>query len=292
MKFYNRYYLSNFEELITYYPRYYRDVFEMVAILKAFGQVTETLEDHIEQTYLNNFIMQADEYTVGIWERILQITGTAELSLYQRKCAIIARLNSGAHVGEPEIREIISNYTDNAVSVDFARGIITVIIDGYVFGEEILLDTLLRRIPAHLRLFMQIHIRRVFRQDLLLYHGGAVVTTFHPQPAGEDRTSILPLPVRNGGYVAGTFHPLPVGQDRTANSQIVVANGGASVSSFKPDPVSEDKTALSPVSVAHGGFLPPGLSATPPEVQKATTGRSSGAGGLFYQTHTKSKLIE
>ena len=40
MKFYEKYYASNYEELITYYPRFYRDVFEMVEILKANGRIT------------------------------------------------------------------------------------------------------------------------------------------------------------------------------------------------------------------------------------------------------------
>lgn len=166
MKFYNKYYQSNYEEILTYYPRYYRDVFEMVEILKALGRVTDTLEDQIEQTYLNHFIMQADDTTVGIWEKILGITDTSGLSLYQRKCAIMGRLSSVGHIGEPEIRVIISNYTDNTVEVDFAHGIISVVIDGETFGEGILLNTLLRRIPAHLALDMKVRVRRRFRRDL------------------------------------------------------------------------------------------------------------------------------
>ena len=41
MKFYDKYYTSNYEELITYYPRFYRDVFEMVEILKAHGRIAD-----------------------------------------------------------------------------------------------------------------------------------------------------------------------------------------------------------------------------------------------------------
>lgn len=187
MKFYNRYYQSNYEELITYYPRYYRDVFEMVAILSAVGRVTDILERQIEQAYLNNFIMQADADTIKIWEQILKITNTAGLSLYQRKCAIIGRLCSGKHIGEPEIRLIISNYTDKAVMVDFARGVITIIIEGEIFGEDILLDTLLRCIPAHLALAMSISIRREFRQQLMIGIGGAAGAFLESQHLGEDR---------------------------------------------------------------------------------------------------------
>lgn len=69
MKFYDKYFKSNYEELITYYPRYYRDVFEMVEILKAEGRIADELEAHIEQAYLNNFVLTADLETVKIWEK-------------------------------------------------------------------------------------------------------------------------------------------------------------------------------------------------------------------------------
>lgn len=51
MKFYNHCYKSNYQELISHYPKYYREVFEMVEILKAQGRVTDVLEDNIEQTF-------------------------------------------------------------------------------------------------------------------------------------------------------------------------------------------------------------------------------------------------
>ena len=47
MKFYEKYYPSNYEELITYYPRYYGDVFEMVEILKAYGRIIDGIEENI-----------------------------------------------------------------------------------------------------------------------------------------------------------------------------------------------------------------------------------------------------
>ena len=312
MSYLNPPYEDNFKELCAAMPLFYLDVFEMREVLKAEGGGFELIVS-------DNFILPADEAAIKKWETALNIVYEEQLTLDQRKQVVIGYICGSGHIGEPEIREVIGHYTSGAVSVAFAKGVITVIIEGEVPGEMTLLDTLLRRIPAHLRLFMQIHIRRVFRQELPVSYGGAVVTAFHPQPVGEDRASVLPLPVeyagmavshfrtqpisedrtamlelpvQRGGYVADTFHPLPIGQDRAAGSSIVVSRGGAAVSSFKPEPVGEDKTALSPVSVAHGGYIPSGLPATPPEVRKAATGRSDGAGGLFYQTHTKSKLIE
>ena len=104
MKFYERYYKNNYEELTTWYPRFYRDVFEMVEILKASGQVLDALEDKIEQAYLNNFILTADTETISRWETLLGITYSEPLTLPQRKRVVIARLIGYGHIGEPEIR--------------------------------------------------------------------------------------------------------------------------------------------------------------------------------------------
>lgn len=73
MKFYEKHFENNFEELITYYPRFYRDVYEMVEILKAHGSIADGLEADIERTYLNSFIDYADEETITKLERFLMI---------------------------------------------------------------------------------------------------------------------------------------------------------------------------------------------------------------------------
>lgn len=292
MPYLNYPYEDNFKELCAAMPLFYLDVFEMREVLKAEGRLLEGICGGFELIVSDNFILSADEATIKKWETALDIVYEEQLTLDQRKQVVIGYICGNGHIGEPEIREVIGHYTSGAVTVAFAKGVITIVIEGEVPGEATLLDTLLRRIPAHLRLFIQVRIHRTFRQEIPISYGGAVLTSFAPQPVGEDRTVLQPFPVRSGGYVADTFHPLPIGQDRTASNTITISNGGAALSSFKPEPVGEDRSALSPVSVARGGYLSPGLAGTQAEVKKAITGRSDGAGGIFYQTHTKSKLIE
>lgn len=173
MKFYDRHYGSGYDELITYYPRFYRDIYEIVEILKVFGRISDGLEMKIEQAYLNNFILAADAETVKIWEKVLGITYKEMLTLDQRKSVVIGRISGYGHIGEPEIRGIIANYTENAVAVDFARGVITIVIDGEIFDENNLLETLLRCIPAHLELDMNVHTSRTFRQRIDFCYGAA-----------------------------------------------------------------------------------------------------------------------
>lgn len=43
MKLFESHYKNNYEELITYYPVFYREVYEMVEILKAQGRLADNL---------------------------------------------------------------------------------------------------------------------------------------------------------------------------------------------------------------------------------------------------------
>lgn len=226
MKLYERAYQNGYEELISYYPRFYRNVVEMVAILKAQGRLSDMVEDDIEQTYLNNFILTADEPTIATWEGILRISYSERLTLDQRKRVVIGWLCGARHIGEPEIRELIANYTDRNVDVDFGKGIIYIVIDGEIFDETNLLKTLLRRIPGHLRLDMQIHVVRRFRQTINVGFGGAVGAIFNAaQPVGEARTGTMPLQTAQGALVEAGVASYPPEGKRAAGSRENGAGG-------------------------------------------------------------------
>lgn len=189
MRFYNKWWASCYDELIAQYPRFYRDVYEMVEILKAFGRVSDRMESDIEQTYLNNFILEADEATIKEWEDIIGITYSEKLSLENRRRVVVSRLIGIRHIGEPEIREIVAQYSEGAVEVDFEGGVITLIIYDDVFDEDVLRGTLLERIPAHLRLDMRVKIPREFRQVIKFSFGGTVQRAVYSDWISEDRSS-------------------------------------------------------------------------------------------------------
>ncbi len=264
MKFYERYYKNNYEELITWYPRFYRDVFEMVEILKASGQVLDALEDKIEQAYLNNFILTADTETISRWETLLGITYSEPLTLPQRKRVVIARLIGNGHIGEPEIREVIRNYTENTAMIDFGRGVISIMIEGTVFDERNLHKTILCRIPAHLALDMKIHIRRSFSGKVTVRYSGMTETRLLSDPVGEDRISAMPFSVSHGGLVESMSMALPVKEDRAARESLNMGFGGQ-------------------LSVTGCGSAP--------DTERTAAGHMPRASGGFYHTHIKSKRI-
>lgn len=199
MKFYNRYYKSNFHELISHYPRYYRDVFEMVEILKAQGRVMDALEDSVEQTFLDHFVLTASLPAIKTWEGFLGITYQEQLTLEQRRSVVVARLCSMGHIGEQEIRAMIGQYTPNHVDVDFLRGTISILIEGAVFDEENLLKTLLKRIPAHLALDMSVHIRKQYRQTVPFQQVAADAPWIAGEPPMPGGVSKMDCRFRQGG---------------------------------------------------------------------------------------------
>lgn len=292
MKFYEKHFQNNYEELIAHYPRFYRDVFEMVEILKAYGKILDGLEDKVEQAYLNHFILTADMETVRVWETILGIAHKESLTLDQRKRVILARISGYGHIGEPEIRGMIANYTDKSVTVDFASGVIFIQIEGEVFDENSLLTTLIRRIPAHLALNMRVHIQRTFRQTLHVNYAGAAGAVISSCPVGEDRLFQTRLPVFNGGRVKADFHSQPIGEDRSGQIQIPIHKGAVVQADFSPLPIGEDHIDVTHIPIGYAGFLSPYQTGSPTPPKQTRRHDSQQAGGAYYHTHTKSKLMD
>lgn len=119
MKFYDKYYENNFEELITYYPRFYRDVFEMVEILKAHGGIADELEANIEQTYLNSFIDYADDDTIEQLEKFLNIGLNKSRTLEERRRLVKSYFVGFGKVSASMLAEMIQSYTGASVDVKF-----------------------------------------------------------------------------------------------------------------------------------------------------------------------------
>lgn len=153
MKFYERYYESGYDELITYYPRFYKDVFEMVEILKAFGRMSFCLEDNIERVFQNQFILTADAETIAVYEAMLKITPNPGMSLEERRKMVLATLYSTPHIGEPEIRELFHIFCDGDLALDLNAGVVELKVDiseGQHLNAPGFLEALSRPVPAHL----------------------------------------------------------------------------------------------------------------------------------------------
>lgn len=115
MKFYEKYYANNYDELITYYPRFYRNVFEMAEILKAHGRILDGVERNIEQVYRNSFIDHADEATISKLENFLKIGQNKNRTLEERRRLVKSYFVGSGKISASKIYQMIAVYTDSPV---------------------------------------------------------------------------------------------------------------------------------------------------------------------------------
>lgn len=117
--FYNNYYSSNYEELLTYYPKFYRDVLEMRAVLEAEGKIADDLQANIEQVFDDCFIDTADESTIRSLEKFLFLGLYKQRSLEERRRLVKSLFVGSGKVSASMLSEMISAYTGAAVTVTF-----------------------------------------------------------------------------------------------------------------------------------------------------------------------------
>jgi hypothetical protein len=118
LTFYEKDYASNYEELATYYPLYYQDVYEMQEILKAEGHLADGIENGIERAYLNNFIDYADAETIGKLEAFLSLDHNKTKELEMRRRIIKAHFVGNGKMSATLIKSMIQAYTDADVDVE------------------------------------------------------------------------------------------------------------------------------------------------------------------------------
>lgn len=117
--FYNKYFKNNYEELITYYPKFYREVFEMRAILESEGKLADDIENNIERVFNNCFIDTADEITIRKLEEFFGLKLYKQRTLQDRRRLVKALFAGGGKVSASMISEMISAYTGAKVTCTF-----------------------------------------------------------------------------------------------------------------------------------------------------------------------------
>lgn len=158
-KFYNRQFASNYEELISYYPRYYREVWEMVAILKANGRLLDDAQDAIENIYKNGFIDSMDEAAIAELERFLYIRARSQRTLEERRRLIKSYIIGFGKISATLLSDMLQAYTGSPSIIklepfDDQRNnklyISTSPQNDFFFFASDVLDILSKKVPAHI----------------------------------------------------------------------------------------------------------------------------------------------
>lgn len=152
---------STYEELLTFYPSFYRDIYEMTEILKVFGKAADNLISGIDGVINNNFIMTADSETVSKIEEIVGIETDESISLNERRKRCLSYFTGFGKMSASKIKEIISVYTGADCEVVFSDdGVINITAergDTLQLRLNDILSLLDKRMPAHLMYTVQLY---------------------------------------------------------------------------------------------------------------------------------------
>ncbi|MDR2558880.1 MAG: YmfQ family protein [Oscillospiraceae bacterium] len=144
---------NNYDEIITWFPVWYKEFREMDALFRMHGSRLDENRTAIIQAIDNNFIDYADAPTIAKLEEAFKIVYDSPRSLEERRSVIRALIIGQGRIGRREIIEIVSAFTDGEVRVAFTGGVVYIYIThdvNDVFNLGDLRFTLRNKIPAHL----------------------------------------------------------------------------------------------------------------------------------------------
>ncbi len=112
---------SCYEELITFYPIFYKEIFEMNEILKIYGNLADIIQKNIDIMLSDNYIQTADESAITRLEKFLYINTDKTKSLDERRRFVLSFFIGFGRISATKIKAIIKNYTNADVDVKFKR---------------------------------------------------------------------------------------------------------------------------------------------------------------------------
>ena len=159
---YKKYWPNCFEELMSQYPQFYREVDEMVAILKAFGRWMDYAEADVERVCGDGFLQTADEETISNLEVFLNLTINRTVSLEERRKLLRLYFAGLTKLDEGLIKETLKSLTGADFEIEFkqydeegnhALYIVAPRPDIQIMNDEGVRQNILRRLPAHILVF-------------------------------------------------------------------------------------------------------------------------------------------
>ncbi|MDN6589929.1 MAG: YmfQ family protein, partial [Lactobacillus sp.] len=116
------------DELLKYMPDYYNGVYEMEELLKAQSKGLYQFDEKINRTLLNEFIIQADEKGISVFENQYHITPDPSDTLEVRRQRLLMRVLPPQPITIRYLKGLFKSLKIPAfVDVDRARRKLTVI---------------------------------------------------------------------------------------------------------------------------------------------------------------------
>ncbi|MEG1894651.1 MAG: hypothetical protein RR162_00325 [Oscillospiraceae bacterium] len=148
-----------YEELKTFYPIFYLDVFEMKAILSAHGKLIDDTIANINLVVDNNFVENADEATITKLEKFLWLETDKTRPLEERKRLVFSFFVGFGKISASKIADMIRSFTDTESTITFEPGdaagnnYLTIMIERGTVEKLFFADiatVLYKKLPAHI----------------------------------------------------------------------------------------------------------------------------------------------
>lgn len=198
-------YNNSFEEIISHYPLFYRDVLEIRAIIEAEGRILDGAYDNINRLLDNAFIDTADIETIERFERFLRIKPKEDSSFEERRRNVKLYFTGFGKISATTLKQMLFPFTETEAQITFApndeygNNMLSITIPR---GEQTqisyvdLMDFLARRIPAHL--WFEVNIIQTNNANLYFGFVSITLKEMDVTSAEEDVTNITYLTNEKG----------------------------------------------------------------------------------------------
>lgn len=199
----------NYEEIITYGPRWWLEWLEMDANYRYAGWTLDLMAYWMERVISNQFPRHADLETVEKLEKLFNIDVDYSMTLEERRRVVESYYFYNGHLSRTVIQSIIMTCTEcesrlwwdgednNILKIDILQKETDI-----SAAADRVFCIIERRKPAHIAMNIRICVQRVFYQTVRIYSGGVLGAWYMTIPfAGQDRLAAAELPVSYAGFV-------------------------------------------------------------------------------------------
>ena len=202
MNFYYDYWQHSYEQLKSFQPRFYDEVFEMDAILKAHGYLEDVFKQNLNQAYLNCFLDEMDDATTTKMEEFLRLKLHRIRTLETRRRFIKCFFVGFGKLSATKIKALIHSYTEadvectfepfddagnNCLNIIFQRG------DLYTLYIDDIYTLLSYKIPAHIewRPLLTYKIATVIENKIIAYPISYLLSGTKPELANLGKIGLV-----------------------------------------------------------------------------------------------------
>ena len=120
MRFFDNAPTSWYEEMKSWFPRWYADIAEMDALWHTWGVLLDRLQVDIQHVLDNYFIASCDEDTIAFWEKFIGIHMESTLTLEQRRRFLITLFSGFGKCSKSKIQQLFRKLTGTDADVEFS----------------------------------------------------------------------------------------------------------------------------------------------------------------------------